>query len=123
MDADQFLEYAQVYGDYYGTPKHPALDHLSAGRDVLLEIDVQGALKVMELYPDAITIFLMPPSWETLEQRLRNRKTDAEATIQRRLAKAREELQFADRYRHRVINHDLDKAVRDVAEILSAQRS
>jgi len=122
---DEFLETAEVFsaGHWYGTLKSEVERARKLGGWSLLEIDVQGALKVMELYPDAITIFLMPPSWETLEQRLRNRKTDAEATIQRRLAKAREELQFADRYRHQVINHDLDKAVRDVAEILSAQRS
>src|SRR5262249_31795762 len=61
LDADEFLEYAQVYGDYYATPKHPALDYLAQGRDVLLEIDVQGAMQVRDHYPDALLIFLLPP--------------------------------------------------------------
>ncbi|MFO0917018.1 MAG: guanylate kinase [Planctomycetaceae bacterium] len=122
---DEFLETAEVFsaGHWYGTLKSEVERARELGGWSLLEIDVQGALKVMELYPDAVTIFLMPPSWDTLEQRLRNRKTDAEATIQRRLTQAREELQFADRYRHRVVNRDLDEAVREVTKILSAQQS
>src|SRR5436853_5457381 len=77
LDSDQFLEYAQVYGDYYGTPKHPAMDHLAAGKDVLLEIDVQGALQVRYHYPDALLIFILPPDEPTLLQRLRDRGRDS----------------------------------------------
>src|SRR5687767_6729080 len=70
LDAGEFLEYAQVYGNYYGTPKHPALDHLASERDVLLEIDVQGALQVRYEYPDALMIFILPPDAQTLRHRL-----------------------------------------------------
>src|SRR5437660_849184 len=70
LDSDQFLEYAQVYGDYYATPKRPALDYLAQGRDVLLEIDVQGALQVRYHYPDALLIFILPPDEPTLLERL-----------------------------------------------------
>src|SRR5918993_3291391 len=70
LDHDEFLEYAQVYDDYYGTPKHPALDYLAAGKDVLLEIDVQGALQVRYQYPEALLIFILPPDAKTLLQRL-----------------------------------------------------
>jgi guanylate kinase len=69
LDHDDFLEYAQVYGDYYGTPKHPTLDDLRAGKDVLLEIDVQGALQVRYQYPDALMIFILPPEWSGARQR------------------------------------------------------
>jgi guanylate kinase len=120
----EFLETAEVFGvgHWYGTLKSEVERARALGGWSLLEIDVQGALKVMELYPDAVTIFLKPPSLEILEQRLRSRKTDAEAVIQRRLAKAREELQYVDRYRFQVVNDDLDRAVREVVAILAQQR-
>src|SRR5437016_7184193 len=70
LDQDAFLEYAQVYGDFYGTPKHPALDHLAGGEDVLLEIDVQGAMQVRYQYPNALLVFILPPDAKTLLQRL-----------------------------------------------------
>lgn len=121
----EFLETAEVFGvgHWYGTLKSEVERARLSGGWSLLEIDVQGALHVLELYPDAVTIFLMPPSLDVLEQRLRDRKTDAEAVIQRRLAKAREELRFVDRYRFRVVNDDLDRAVQEVVEILAAQRA
>src|SRR3954468_5790472 len=77
LDSDQFLEYAQVYGHYYGTPKHPALDYLASGKDVLLEIDVQGALQVRFQYPDALMIFILPPNGNTLRARLETRGRDS----------------------------------------------
>src|SRR5580692_7438701 len=78
LEQDQFLEYAHVHGAYYGTPKHPALDELAAGRDVLLEIDVQGALQVRFQYPNALLIFILPPDAPTLLQRLRDRGREGE---------------------------------------------
>ena len=75
LDHDEFLEYAQVYGDYYATPKHPAFDHLASGRDVLLEIDVQGAMQVRHHYSNALLIFILPPDEPTLLQRLTDRGT------------------------------------------------
>ncbi len=119
-----FLETAEVFGvgHWYGTLKSEVERARGLGGWSLLEIDVQGALHVLELYPDAVTIFLRPPSLEILERRLRDRKSDAEAVIQRRLAKAREELQFVDRYRYQVVNDRLDQAVQDVIDILKAQQ-
>ena len=116
-----FLETAEVFGvgHWYGTLKSEVERARAAGGWPLLEIDVQGALRVMDLFPDAVTIFLKPPSLEILERRLRDRRTDSEAVIQRRLTKAREELKFVDRYRHQVINDDLDRAVGEVVGILA----
>jgi guanylate kinase len=88
-----------------------------------LEIDVQGALNVMKLYPEATSIFLETPSLEEYEQRLRNRGTESEEAIQRRLRTAREELQYAARYKYRVINDDLDRAVRDIRNLLAAREA
>src|SRR5207302_6910251 len=81
LDNDEFLEYAQVYGDYYATPKHPALDHMRDGRDVLLEIDFQGAMQVRYHYPDALLIFILPPDEPTLLQRLTDRGRDSAEEI------------------------------------------
>lgn len=121
----EFLETAEVFGagHWYGTLRSEVDRAKSAGGWSLLEIDVEGALHVMELYSDAVTIFLQPPSLETLEQRLRARKTDSEAVIQRRLEKSREELRFVDRYRYQVVNDTLDHAVRDVVEILAKEQA
>jgi guanylate kinase len=118
-----FVETAEVFGvgHWYGTLKSEVERAKAANGWALLEIDVQGALKVMELYPDALTIFLTPPSLEILERRLRDRKTDSEGVIQRRLAKAREELEFVDRYRFQVINDTLDRAVGEVIHLLAGQ--
>jgi guanylate kinase len=121
----EFLETAEVFGAgyWYGTLRSEVDRAKAAGGWSLLEIDVEGALHVMELYPDAVTIFLQPPSLGTLEQRLRARKTDSEAVIQRRLEKAREELRFVDRYRYQVVNDTLDHAVRNVVEILAKEQA
>lgn len=117
---DEFLETAEVFGvgHWYGTLRSEIERARSKGGWALLEIDVQGALNVMELYPDAITIFLKPPSMEELERRLRDRKTDAPAVIERRLAKARDELKYVDRYGHQVVNDDLNRAVGAIVKIL-----
>ena len=91
-----------------------------AGGWAFLEIDVKGALQVMEQYPSAVSVFLETPSEEVFEQRLRARGTESEEVIQRRLKTAREELRFADRYSHQVCNDELDRAVREIVEILKA---
>jgi guanylate kinase len=95
LDADQLLEYAQVHGDYYGTPKHPALDHLAGGKDVLLEIDVQGALQVRFQYPEALLIFILPPDEPTLLRRLRDRGRDRPEDIDKRFRVAKREVHMA----------------------------
>jgi guanylate kinase len=116
-----FIECFQVFGrdHWYGTLASQVTPSLEAGKWVVLEIDVQGAQAVVERYPDAITIFVRPSSVEELERRLRGRGTEGEEAVQRRLARAREELRFADQYRHQVINDDVEEAVRSICDILT----
>lgn len=126
LDSDQFLEYAQVYGDYYGTPKHPALDYLAAGDNVLLEIDVQGALQVRYQYPDALLIFILPPDEPTLMQRLTDRGRDSEDDITKRFRAAQREIHMAKGSRafdYMVINADLNLAVEETIRIIRHKRS
>ena len=118
FDADQFLEYAQVYGDYYGTPKHPTLDLLSDGKDVLLEIDVQGALQVREMYPDALLIFILPPDEPTLLKRLqdRGRRFKRRGDFSRRSRAAKREIRMAKGSRafdFWVVNDHVEKVSRN----------
>lgn len=121
----EFLETAEVFrsGYWYGTLASEVDRARTQGGWSFLEIDVEGALKVMELHPEAISIFLKTPSNDVFEQRLRARGTESEETIQRRLAQARNELLLADRYRHQVVNDDLDRAVDEIVAILAAARS
>ena len=120
---DEFVESFEVFGNYYGTPKRPLIDHLSAGDDVILEIDVQGALAVRKCFPDAVLVFLRPPSREVQRQRLVSRAGDALDTIERRLAKADAEEALASEFDLVVVNDDLEAAVEQVAAILEARRS
>lgn len=126
LDNDEFLEYAQVYGDYYATPKHPALDHLAGGRDVLLEIDFQGAMQVRYHYPDALLIFVLPPDEQTLLQRLTDRGRDSAEDIQKRFRQAKREIHMAKGSRafdYLVINDDLDRAVEEVTRLIRQKRA
>lgn len=116
------LEYAQYAGNYYGTPKEPVDEMLKAGKAVILEIDVQGADKIKEIYPDVIRIFIMPPSASVLERRLRGRNTEDEETINHRLVIAKGEMKMASEYDFIVINDELDSAVKDVETIIDAER-
>jgi guanylate kinase len=118
--AGEFLECFEVFGlgYWYGTLKSEVAPRLAAGKWVVLEIDVEGTLAILGQYPDAVTIFVQPESLEVLERRLRGRKTETEEVIQRRLAVARHELAFADRYRYRIINRSVDQAVQEIEEIL-----
>ena len=126
LDSDQYLEYAQVHGNYYATPKHPAMDYLAAGRDVLLEIDVQGALQVRHHYPDALLIFILPPDEPTLLQRLTDRDRDSAEDINKRFRAAKREIHMAKGSRafdYMVINDDLDNCVEETAKIIKHKRS
>jgi guanylate kinase len=116
-----FIECFQVFqrGHWYGTLASEVAPRLEAGKWVVLEIDVRGAEAVFERYPDAITIFVTPGSLEELERRLRGRKTEAEEAIQQRLARAREEMARVGQYRHRVVNDDVNQAVRQICDILT----
>lgn len=126
LDNDELLEYAQVYGDYYATPKHPALDYLAQGRDVLLEIDFQGAMQVRYHYPDALLIFVLPPDEQTLEKRLTDRGRDTAEDIQKRFRQAKREIHMAKGSRafdYMVINDNLDRAVEEVSKIVRQKRA
>ena len=121
-DEGGFLEWFDVYGDLYGTPRCSVEAHLAAGDDVLLEVDVQGALAVREKYPDAVLVFVKAPSREEQRRRLLDRGQDDPEAIDRRLARAEEEEQAADRFDAVVVNDDADRAAREVAAILGAHR-
>lgn len=121
-DAGGFLESFEVYGQLKGTPREPVEARLAAGEDVLLEIDVQGALAVKDQYPDALMIFLQAPNPETQQARLRERGSDDSEQIRRRLATAAAEEALADRFDAVVVNDDLERAVGEVAAILGERR-
>lgn len=110
-DAGAFLEFKEVHGNFYATPLHDMEAMLTDGAIAVLKIDVQGALSAMELRPDAMTIFILPPSDEELERRIRGRGTDDEATIEKRLHNARLEIELSDRYQHRIVNDSVEAVV------------
>lgn len=118
INEEGFLEYAQFVGNYYGTPKDNVEMHLNKGENVVLEIEVQGALQVMEKRPDALTIFLVPPSMEELERRIRGRRTEKESVVRERLDKARKEIETKDEYKYVVCNDDVMRAKNEIAKII-----
>jgi guanylate kinase len=121
-DRGEFLENALVHGNRYGTSRKVIADTLERGQDLVLEIDWQGAAQVRALYPDCIGIFILPPSMEELERRLRGRGQDSDAVIQRRLANAQAEMAHAQEFEYRIINKDFDTAQAQLAEIVRASR-
>ena len=122
IDAGEFLEHACYVGNHYGTLEAPVDAQLAAGYDVVLEIEVQGALQIHEKRPDAIMIFVAPPSFEILEQRLRGRGTETEEKVAERIKTARGEMDQTDHFDYIVVNDDLTEAVDDVCAILRAER-
>jgi guanylate kinase len=116
-----FLEYANVYGNYYGTPLAKIQQRLENGQDVLLEIDIQGALNVMKRCPDGLFIFLLPPSISELEHRLRGRGSETEESIARRMGNAKKEIDIGRQYRYVVVNDTVEKAVSTIKQILAAE--
>lgn len=121
IEADAFLEYAEYVDSFYGTPKRFVDEAMEAGKDVILDIEVQGALQVCAKRPETVRIFIAPPSWEELESRLRSRGTDSEEKIQKRLVRAKAELQTADVYDYFVINGSVEQAVREINAIMLAE--
>ncbi len=116
--AGELLEAFEVYGEWKGTPKAPILQALARGDDVLLEIDVQGALEIKRVYPNALLIFVRPPDLETLEQRIRDRGQDSEAAIAARLSAASEEIRISELFDESVVNDDVDRCVGAITDIL-----
>lgn len=119
---NKMLEYAEYAGNFYGTPKDPVDEMLSSGKSVILKIEVQGAEKIRKIYPDVISIFLMPPSMVSLEERLRGRNSEDEETIQHRLVIAREEIKRASEYDYIVINDTVADAVKGIETVINAEK-
>jgi guanylate kinase len=119
----EFLESAEVHGNHYGTAKQVILDAVKRGDDLILEIDWQGAQQVRRLYPDCVGIFILPPSIEELERRMRARGQDSEPVIRRRLENAREELAHAGEFEYAIINKDFETARRELARLIQAERA
>ena len=120
LDENGFLEHASVYGDVlYGTPKAPVMKWMDEGYNVLLDIDVQGAAQVRENYPDCIGIFILPPSMEELEARIKGRGSETEETLAARLGGAMNEMAHADEYDYKIVNDNLEKAVAEVEHVIS----
>ena len=121
MAQDAFLEYAEYVGNYYGTPKRFVDEAMEAGRDVILEIDVQGALQIAHKRPDAVLIFIAPPSWEELARRLTLRGTDSPEKIEKRLLRAKVECRTAGAYHNFVINDTSENAAKELDAIMTAE--
>ena len=122
ISEDKCLEWAQVHGNSYGSSLEAARAQLAAGRDVLFDIDIQGGYQIKEKMPEALLVFIVPPSMTVLEERLRGRGSDAEDVIQKRLKAAREEIEGAVHYSHWIINDDLDCALETFASVVVAGR-
>ena len=121
VENDELLEHAEYVANSYGTPRAYVEEKLEAGLNVLLDIEVQGARQVHEKMPDAVKIFIIPPSLETLEKRLKGRGTDTERAIEARLIRAQQEYQEADFYDYLIINDDADKAAKELSAIILAE--
>ena len=123
IENDEFLEYAQYVDNSYGTPRAPVEREMAAGRDVLLDIETNGALQVMRRCPEAVTVFLMPPSFEELERRLTTRGKDNPEVIARRLEEAKRECLLADRYAYNIVNDDVERAAGEFGAIIDKERA
>lgn len=122
IEAGDFFEYARVHGDWKGTARQSVEPQLAAGRDVLLEIDWQGARQVRAAVPDAVGVFILPPSRAALDQRMRKRGQDSEEVMARRLAAAREEMSHFDEFDYIIVNEDFDTAVDEMCAVFTASR-
>lgn len=118
---EQLVEYAKYVNHYYGTPKQYVMDQMAAGKDVVLEIEIQGALKVKEQFPEALLIFVVPPSGEELKKRLTDRGTESSDVIQARLHRASEEAEGMDVYDYMLVNDDLETAVEQMHWLIQSQ--
>ena len=119
---DGFLEHAVFCNNYYGTPKDAVMKMIDSGRDVILEIEVQGAMQVRAHYPEAVLIFVVPPSMDELEARLRGRGTETDEVISKRLARSKEEFKYIEKYNYILVNDTIDNAVRRLESITEAEK-
>lgn len=123
IEENGLLEYAEVYGNYYGTPKTLVMEKLNAGKDVILEIDIQGAMKVKQSYPGGVFIFILPPSMTELRKRITGRGSESEDAINMRLGETLKEVSYIDKYDYCVVNGELEEAVNRVKAIVIAEHS
>lgn len=121
IEKDNLLEYNEYVGNFYGTPKDIVFDKINQGIDVVLEIEVNGAKQIMDKVPDCVSIFIAPPSFEELKQRLVNRNTDTPEVIEKRLKKAKDEIELAGLYDYIVINDNVEEAAEEVISILTSE--
>lgn len=117
-----FLEYAEVYGNYYGTPKSKVIEKLEEGKDVILEIDIQGALKVKETYPKGVFIFILPPSMEELKNRIIKRGSETPESLMTRFKSAYKEINYVSKYNYAVVNDKIEEAVNKIKSIIIAEK-
>ncbi|MDT8716480.1 guanylate kinase [Clostridium sp. 19966] len=122
IEDNEFLEYAEVYGNYYGTPKKQVLEAIESGRDVILEIDIQGALKVKETYPQGVFLFILPPSMDELKQRIINRGSETPESLMTRFKSAFQEINYVSKYNYAVVNDTVEEAVKKIEAILIAEK-
>ncbi|SHJ57986.1 guanylate kinase [Tepidibacter formicigenes] len=123
INKDEFLEYAKVYDNFYGTPKKEVFETLSKGKDVLLEIDIQGAMSVKKEYPNGVFIFILPPSLDELKNRIVKRGTETEEDIKKRFGSALSEIEKIDNYDYFIINEDVEKSAYELQNIINAEKN
>ena len=123
INENKLIEYANYVGNYYGTPKEYVENHLEAGKNVILEIEIQGALNIKKLYPDAVLMFIIPPDAKELENRLRGRGTEDEKTVHARLMRAAEEAEGVEAYDYIVVNDDVTKCAERINDIVICEKS
>ncbi len=114
IEEGEFLEWAEFAGNLYGTPRKPAINLMESGKSVLLEIELEGARQIRAAFPELLSIFILPPSFNELEKRIRGRKKDTEDAISRRLKRAKEEIDSADEFDLQIVNDDLETAIHDI---------
>lgn len=118
---NEFMEWAEFCDNFYGTPASAVMEKLNAGTDVILEIETCGAMKIMDKYPQAVSIFILPPSLEILEERIRGRGTESEDVIRKRLSVAEKEIGLAPKYTYNIINDVVDEAAKNIVHIMKAE--
>ena len=121
VEEDGFLEHAEIYGNCYGTPKRYALEHMAAGEDVILEIEMQGALQIKKAYPEAVLIFVLPPNLKELQNRIRKRGSESEEQIAARMKTTLSEIELLPEYDYFLVNDDLDEAIATARSIMKAE--
>ena len=123
IENGEFLEYAQIYDNFYGTPKAAIIECLEKGQDVILEIEMQGARQIKEVYPEGVFIFVLPPSLEELKSRIVGRGTETQEEIEKRFSCAFEEINQIVNYDYFIVNEDIEKSVSDVEAIICAEKN